>query len=148
RDRATFFLKIMEDGETAEKYVKDDATYSLGVLERQLVQYVSSPDSTSKPFDISSVPVITKAQAEAESLRERSTDIATIQTIGTTTSVLPGPTAAPTVVADRNVTPTPNVDQQQLYAQQLEKVPEIAAFGHLFKSSTKPVELTESETEY
>jgi coatomer protein complex subunit gamma len=39
-------------------------------------------------------------------------------------------------------------DQQQVYAEQLAAIPEFASFGPLFKSSGKPIELTESETEY
>jgi coatomer protein complex subunit gamma len=39
------------------------------------------------------------------------------------------------------------MDTQSIYAQNFAKIPELAALGPLFKSS-KPVELTESETEY
>jgi coatomer protein complex subunit gamma len=39
------------------------------------------------------------------------------------------------------------VDRQQLYAEQLEKIQEFASYGPLLHS-TKPVPLTESETEY
>ena len=35
-----------------------------------------------------------------------------------------------------------------LFAEQLAAVPEIAALGPLFKSTSKPIQLTESETEY
>lgn len=37
---------------------------------------------------------------------------------------------------------------QNVYAQQLAKVPEFATYGEVFKSSANPVELTESEMEY
>lgn len=40
------------------------------------------------------------------------------------------------------------MDQQAAYAEQLAAIPEFADFGSLFKSTSKPVELTESETEY
>jgi coatomer protein complex subunit gamma len=93
------------------------------------------------------VPKITKAQAEAENLRPRSFDLASTQIIGTSSSAV-GSTNSNVVSTSRDATPTPGVDQQQVYSQQLEQIPEIAAFGPLFKSSTKPVELTESETEY
>lgn len=42
----------------------------------------------------------------------------------------------------------PVEDQQSLYTQQLSAVPEFEEYGQVLKSSTKPVELTESETEY
>ncbi|CAB4485224.1 uncharacterized protein OCT59_003972 [Rhizophagus irregularis] len=147
RDRAILYLKLIDDNESAEKYVKDDSTYSLAALERQLVQYVSNPESSEKPFDLSDIPKITKAQAEAENLKPRSFDLASTQTIGTSSSAV-GSINSNIVSTSRDATPTPGVDQQQVYSQQLEQIPEIAAFGPLFKSSIKPVELTESETEY
>jgi coatomer protein complex subunit gamma len=52
-------------------------------------------------------------------------------------------------------TPTPasthfvsSFDQQAIYAEQLSSVADFSSFGALFKSSAKPIELTESETEY
>ncbi|CAG8445268.1 14718_t:CDS:10 [Funneliformis caledonium] len=147
RDRATLYLKLMDDEESAEKYVKDDSTYSLAALERQLVQYVSNQDASEKPFDLSAVPKITKAQAEAENLKSRSFDLVSTQTIGISSSAVASSSAA-TISTSRDATPTPGIDQQVVYAHQLEKISEIAAFGSLFKSSVKPVELTESETEY
>ncbi|KAF0485587.1 Coatomer, gamma subunit [Gigaspora margarita] len=147
RDRATLYLRLLDEDENAEKYLKDDSTYSLAALERQLVQYVSSSESAEKPFDLSAIPKITKSQAEAENLRPRSFDLAT-QTIGVSSPAVSGIIPATISTASRDATPTPGIDQQQLYTQQLEKIPEIAAFGTLFKSSVKPVELTESETEY
>jgi coatomer protein complex subunit gamma len=46
--------------------------------------------------------------------------------------------------------PVPPSDEeaQSLYAKQLSEVPELASYGPVLKSSSKPVELTESETEY
>ncbi len=35
-----------------------------------------------------------------------------------------------------------------MFAEQLRGVPELAPLGHLFRSSSLPIELTESETEY
>ena len=42
---------------------------------------------------------------------------------------------------------SPNVSREETYAEKLRNVPELMAFGPLFRSS-EPVELTESETEY
>ncbi|KAG9290005.1 hypothetical protein G9A89_010311 [Geosiphon pyriformis] len=149
RDRSTLFLKLMEDDESAEKYVKDDSTYPLDVLEKQLVQYINTPGAVEKPFDLETVPKITKAQAEAEKSRARSTDVTTIQSIGITTTISPGVVSTPVINASRDLTPTPSgLDQQQIYAQRLSTIPEFALYGELFTSSTKPIELTESETEY
>lgn len=53
------------------------------------------------------------------------------------------PSAAP--AAQQGVS---SLDQQAIYAEQLAAVPEFTSFGTLFRSSAKPVELTESETEY
>jgi coatomer subunit gamma len=39
-------------------------------------------------------------------------------------------------------------ETQSLYAKQLSEVPELASYGPVLKSSSKPFELTESETEY
>lgn len=39
-------------------------------------------------------------------------------------------------------------DSQSLYAKQLAEVPELASYGPVLKSSARPIELTETETEY
>lgn len=44
--------------------------------------------------------------------------------------------------------PTVVTSRQEVYAEQLAAIPEFAKLGPLFKSSAKPLELTESETEY
>lgn len=45
--------------------------------------------------------------------------------------------------------PSPSAgESQSSYAKQLSEVPELAEYGPVLKSSSKPVELTESETEY
>jgi hypothetical protein len=45
--------------------------------------------------------------------------------------------------------PTPSAaESQSAYAEQLAAVPEFSDYGPVHKSSTKPVELTESEMEY
>lgn len=54
----------------------------------------------------------------------------------------PGDTAAP------KSTDKVAASRQDVYAEQLRAIPEFANLGNLFKSSSLPVELTESETEY
>lgn len=44
--------------------------------------------------------------------------------------------------------PQSAAESQSAYAKQLAEVPELASYGSVLKSSSKPVELTESETEY
>lgn len=53
--------------------------------------------------------------------------------------------AAPEASGSRSPT---TAESQSNYAQQLADVPELASYGPVLKSSSKPVELTESETEY
>jgi coatomer protein complex subunit gamma len=93
-------------------------------LERALLQYVQEPSEV--PFDIKTVPLVTTAAGEVS---RTATDAAP--------SAAPG--AKPGAVA---------ASRQDVYAEQLSTVPELAHLGPLFKSSVKPAELTESETEY
>lgn len=59
--------------------------------------------------------------------------------------------AAPsTSKAATAATPPPRTaaETQSAYVQQLSEVPELADYGQVLNSSSKPVQLTESETEY
>ncbi|KAL1927483.1 hypothetical protein VTP01DRAFT_3720 [Rhizomucor pusillus] len=147
RDRAALSLALMESDDLAKKYIKDDATYALPTLERQLVDYVNKPLGNDQEFDLSSVPVISKAQEEEERRRLRTQDISASPMLKTPSTHKAHSPAAPS-------TPTPgapavsSLDQQAVYAEQLAAIPEFSDFGPLFKSSNKPIELTESETEY
>lgn len=69
------------------------------------------------------------------------------------TGVYVGPTSLETIGApSTSKAPTPPpptaADTQSSYAQQLAEVPEFASYGPVLHSSTKPTQLTESETEY
>lgn len=108
--------------------------------EHQLVMYVTAdPETFEQPFDLSKVPVVSRDQADAEERTKKLT---------AATPTLKAPSAGPK-------TSKPNAEQaaaavnaaQQKYTEELQKIPEIAAYGNLLKSSA-PVELTESETEY
>ncbi|KAF7728890.1 coatomer subunit gamma [Apophysomyces ossiformis] len=147
RDRATLYLKLMEEESSAKRLLKDDSTYALPTLERQLVEYINNPLGNDQVFNLSTVPVISKAQEEEERRRLKTQDIVSTPTLISTNSNISGAAATPAAQA----TPTnavSSLDQQAIYADQLAAVPEFSAFGTLFKSSTKPIELTESETEY
>jgi coatomer protein complex subunit gamma len=60
----------------------------------------------------------------------------------------PGTPATPESLGSASPAVGSSYDQQQVYAEQLAAIPEFANFGPLFKSSSKSIELTESETEY
>ncbi|GAA5817605.1 hypothetical protein MFLAVUS_011153 [Mucor flavus] len=142
RDRATLALEMMNNVEMAKLYSVDDSTFALPILERELVEYVNLQGSD-KAFNLSSVPVISKSQEEEERRRNRPQDLTTATLMS---SASPATAASPsTPQADKNI--GSQLDQQAAYAEALSGIPEIAAFGALFKSSGK-IEITESETEY
>jgi coatomer protein complex subunit gamma len=112
-----------------------DSMFSLPLLERQLVMYIST-EQFALPFDLESVPVVTKEEADAQALRAL-------------TEMIPveAPSAAekPKAVSKES---GPIESGSQKYSQALSQVPEFKDFGALLKSSLKPAELTEKETEY
>ncbi|KAI8334578.1 adaptin N terminal region-domain-containing protein [Chlamydoabsidia padenii] len=150
RDRATLYLAFMENEDIGKQYVQDDATFALPTLERQLVEYVNSPLANDKEFDLAGVPLISKAQEEDERRRLRTQDIISPST--PSTSGANGGSPLPTSTTGSTSTPhhhfAGSLDQQAVYAEQLAQIPAFQTFGTLFKSSSKPVPLTESETEY
>ncbi|KAF8512705.1 coatomer subunit gamma [Gautieria morchelliformis] len=135
RDRAAMYLRVIDDASLAETYVKEDSVFSLSALESKLVSYVNDTDASKQPFDVSSIPKISRAQAATEVARPSSLDTisAPVSKKPDATAVAPPPTAAET---------------QSAYAAQLAAVPELASYGPVLNSSAKPAPLTESETEY
>lgn len=159
RDRAALNLRLMkEDDELASKFVRNgilsqlwskrhatnpspDSMFSLPVLEHQLVMYVTADSASafSSPFDLSSVPVVTREQSLAEDRTKKLT---------TATPTLKAPSAGPKPQARGGADAAASATAAaQKYAQQLQAIPELAAYGGVLKSSSV-VELTESETEY
>ena len=144
RDRAVLNLRLMdeEDAEMAKKFVGNDSMYSLPILEHQLVMYVTSDgrDTFTKAFDISNVPVVTREQADAEDRTKK---------LNTAMPTLKAPRDGPKrdVKAEAERAGAAATAAAQKYAQQLQRIPEIEAYGGVLKSSGI-VELTESETEY
>ncbi|KAM4022275.1 coatomer subunit gamma-1 [Anomaloglossus baeobatrachus] len=122
RDRATFYLNILEQRQKAlnSSYILNGLTVSVPGLERALHQYTLEPSE--KPFDLKSVPLATAPIAEQRSEN--------------------APAAA--VRQPEKVVST----RQDIFQEQLAAVPEFKSLGALFKSSPEPVALTESETEY
>jgi coatomer protein complex subunit gamma len=114
--------------------------FSLPVLEHQLVMYVTAdPETFTEPFDLGKVPVVSRDQADAEERTKKLT---------AATPTLKAPSSGPKAAkpsAEQNAAAA-NAAQQK-YIEELQRIPEIAAYGNLLKSSPL-VELTESETEY
>ncbi|KAF9469702.1 coatomer subunit gamma [Collybia nuda] len=133
RDRAALYLKVFQDKPLADAYVREESVFSLAALEAKLVAYVKDTGAATQPFDASSVPKISRAQAAQDAARP-----STLDTIGVPTSKKVSNTPPPPSAAEK----------QSAYVQQLAEVPEFSTYGSVLNSSATPVQLTESETEY
>ncbi|CAH8320237.1 unnamed protein product [Eruca vesicaria subsp. sativa] len=125
RDRATLFLSVLGGDGTLDTD-KDSKEFLFGSLEVPLANMETSLknyDPSEEAFDINSVPKEVKSQPLAEKKAQ-----------GKKPTGLGAPPAAP-------------ASGFEGYERLLSSIPEFAAFGKLFKSSS-PVELTEAETEY
>ncbi|KAF3901791.1 hypothetical protein AA313_de0204826 [Arthrobotrys entomopaga] len=146
RDRAALNLKLVTGAsEYGAKFIQNDSIFSLPIFEHQLVMYVTGDQSTfSKPFDIASIPVVTRAEADAEDKSKKMRPASDLPTLKAPTISAPGarPAAAPISEAAVNAAAA-----SQQYTAALSAVPEIKALGQLLKSS-RVVELTEAEMEY
>ncbi|KAI8984623.1 adaptin N terminal region-domain-containing protein [Mycotypha africana] len=137
RDRATLALRMIERNELAKQYSADEMTYSLPALEHKLVDYINN-SKQSDPFDLNTIPVISRALEQEERRRNRPQELTTIANMSSPAAV------STTSQLEQKPTSTGNTPN---YADTLSAIPEIAAFGPLLKSCPK-VALTESETEY
>ncbi|RVD90232.1 uncharacterized protein DFL_001207 [Arthrobotrys flagrans] len=146
RDRAALNLKLVTGAsEYGAKFIHNDSIFSLPIFEHQLVMYVTGDQSTfSKPFDIASIPVVTRAEADAEDKSKKMRPASDLPTLKAPTISAPGarPSAAPISEAAINAAAA-----SQQYVATLSAIPEIKALGQLLKSS-RVVELTEAEMEY
>ncbi|KIM88960.1 hypothetical protein PILCRDRAFT_813959 [Piloderma croceum F 1598] len=133
RDRAALYLKTFKNEPLAVSYVKEESFFSLAALEAKLVTYVNDPSASAKAFDASSIPKISRAQAAQDVARPSTLDTIGVPASTRTSTTPPPPTAAET---------------QSAYAQQLADVPELTGYGPVLNSTSKPVQLTETETEY
>jgi len=97
-------------------------------LERALQDYQKNPATI--PFDLTKVPISAVAKDKTTDKTSRP---------GDKTPAVSKPAATTSVQPDSN--------SQELYAALLASIPQFATYGPLF-SSSQPVELTESETEY
>mmetsp|Transcript_9303 Transcript_9303/g.16001 ORF Transcript_9303/g.16001 Transcript_9303/m.16001 type:complete len:900 (+) Transcript_9303:128-2827(+) len=130
RDRATLYLNILQNGAPpATKLLTPELPVPLGSLEVSLRDYRMTP--TRAAFDVTRVPILSETEA-AEKL-----GIAP-----------PLPSMAQlSQMADKKPEAPSAEAAAESFAQTLAAMPQFAHIGKLFKSS-KPVQLTESETEY
>eukprot|EP01113_Clastostelium_recurvatum_P003606 TRINITY_DN1157_c0_g1_i1.p1 TRINITY_DN1157_c0_g1~~TRINITY_DN1157_c0_g1_i1.p1 ORF type:complete len:887 (+),score=324.88 TRINITY_DN1157_c0_g1_i1:90-2750(+) len=132
RDRATFYLKVLEgkDPQLTPDLILAPFTLPLANLESSLNEFLQGP--TDAPFNIGAVSTFIEPPKPKEA---------------TPSLTRKGPkTAGPS----GGVTPAANdqpVDDAAKYSAQLGAIPQFAKLGKLFRSSS-PVELTESEAEY
>ncbi|KAG0148022.1 hypothetical protein CROQUDRAFT_655392 [Cronartium quercuum f. sp. fusiforme G11] len=145
RDRAALYLKVLKEEPLAEKFVKDDSTISLAALESKLVSYIGNSEATAAPFELGAIPRISREQARQEAIRARH-ETASDLTVLSDGSKAAG-TAAEKVPSAANSSAA-RTESQSNYATQLASVPEFSSYGPVLKSSSKPIPLTEHETEY
>jgi len=126
RDRATYFRMILEQHHhnLNSQFILNGLQVSLSSLERSLHTYTLS--NCNEPFDIKTVPVAPVVQEQKTNQADVSAGFA---------SAKRGPEAKSTAT------------RHDMFVEKLAQIPEVAALGPLFKSSS-PAELTESETEY
>jgi coatomer subunit gamma len=119
----------------------NESMFSLPILEHQLVMYVTADgrDTFTTPFNLSAIPIVTREQADADERTRKLT---------AATPTLKAPSSRPTTAVKSSADDAATAAAAaQKYSQELQQIPELAAFGNLLKSSAV-VELTESETEY
>ncbi|XP_014673414.1 PREDICTED: coatomer subunit gamma-2-like [Priapulus caudatus] len=131
RDRAIFYVNLLEQRERQLNcaYILTGLQVSVVGLEKALHHYTLDPRET--PFDLKAVPLETQPLT-AEPARAAATGSARAA----------GATAGGVDVAAAAAT------RQDVFAEQLAAIPAFADLGTLFRSSSPPAELTESETEY
>jgi len=128
RDRATFYVKVLQSSpEMIRKFVTEDFKVPIVNLEKSLVEYQKNPSLN--PFDIQNVP-----------LNIQQTEIAkkVVQSGGRSIPLSPAVNSSSSDLSSKS---------EDTYSSLLASIPQFANLGPLFKS-TKPIELTESETEY
>lgn len=160
RDRAALNLRLMtEEDEMANRFIKNgeqynyvslgakitktaDSMFSLSTFEHQLVMYVTADDKATfaAAFDMSKVPIVSHEQALAEEKTKKLTSA---------TPTLKAPSTGPKKTQANGTAEKAEsaLAAAQKHAEALMQIPELKAHGQVLSSSS-PVELTESETEY
>jgi coatomer subunit gamma len=126
RDRATFYLRILSNGELATKYVKNEERFVWSVLENKLLEYLER-GVFDTCFDIQSVPKVSKDEEMSEQLKqkEKLMEMAT-----GTIAVAPAETK-----------------QEQDKGRKIGEIDQLKELGPVFKSSER-VLMSEQEEEY
>jgi coatomer protein complex subunit gamma len=139
RDRATFYLSILEQKERAlnSAFILNSISVSIAGLERALLQYTRDPSQWGATFDMKCVPL------SAQPLAEQRADMKIQATAAATGGQSTGGAAAASAAHPDKLAGV----RQEVYTEQLAAIPDFASLGPLFKSSS-PQELTEAETEY
>lgn len=135
RDRAAMYIRVLEEKQLADVIIKEEATFSLASLESELTSYLKDASKHTAAFDISTVPRVSREQAQAEASAARPSALESIAS--SSKAAEPAVPVAATAA-----------ESQSSYAAQLAAVPELSSYGPVLKSSAKPIPLTESETEY
>jgi len=126
RDKAAFHLNLLErDAQLAQSLLESEFPVPLPNLEGALQDYLKKPSAA--PFDIGRVS--TEAPKEETPKGKKSGEAKTPDRTASAGGSASGAAASSS------------------YAEQLAQVPQLGALGPLFRS-TRPQELTESETEY
>lgn len=138
RDRVTFDMSLLEAQPGSKKaercqrlLTSTPLACNTAELEKRLAEYIEGP--TDEPFDISKVPVDVAPSLQTAERQQPTSGRDSVTTAGAGAGAS-GNTAA-------------SAAAQNMFASQLEAIPQLSHVGTLFKSAT-PIELTESETEY
>lgn len=106
RDRAIYYSAILDSGDTQliNDYIINVLVPNPILLEKALLNYISSEDTSMEAFNIASVPTLTE---ESQEVKE-----------------------APVVIESR----TPALSREEQYADQLQVIPGIEKLGPIFKT--------------
>lgn len=173
RDRAALNLRLLRDSKLAQRLVGDDSSFKLQDLESRLQKYLSAGGAiatngdaaeddgepvagpSSAAFDASKVQRITREEAQQEALRakaEAASKVAMASSGGASafasTSAAGAAASAPGASAGVDGSASSAAETRALYSAELSSIPQLSSYGPLLKSTPKPVELTERETEY
>ncbi|KAJ3266575.1 coatomer subunit gamma [Chytriomyces hyalinus] len=151
RDRAALFLRVTSSDELCAHFIGLADTYSWPTLESGLVNYLAHPELQRVPFDITSIPTVSRDQEEAEKQRQKTAkqeNIAALPKSAAAAAAAPSSNKFASTAGSTGGGASAAADITKGYAAAMEKIPQLVMLGPIFKSSPKPVELTESETEY
>ncbi|KAG5448488.1 Coatomer subunit gamma-2 [Clonorchis sinensis] len=142
RDRAAFYYHLLSSKDLSLKsayLLADEMHLSPSGLERALLDYThDSHAAASGPFSLATVPIASVQPSTvplADGTRPERTH----------GKALKGP--GDHSLGDTRATAGSTARLPEIYAEQLAAVPQLAGLGPIFKSS-KPVELSEEDTEY